>query len=293
MFDLSIGIMAYNEEGCIGQLLNALLKQDIIHARLKEIIVVASGCTDRTEAIVQDFSKKSTRIHLVTQAERNGKAPAINRFLSVATGDICVLESADTIPETGTIDSLVVPFVCPEVGMTGGRPIPINPTDTFMGFAVHLLWSLHHSISLTTPKLGELIAFRNVIREIPEDTAVDEASIEAIVTRAGYQLRYVPEAVVWNKGPETVKDFIRQRRRIAAGHAHLFRERGYRVSTSDPINILKRLIQSQSWCVKHVLWTLGAALLELTARVLGYLDVHARKRVPVVWDISITTKSWN
>ena len=45
---------------------------------------------------------------------------------------------------------------------------------------------------------------------------------------AGYEIRYVPEAVVHNKGPETVGDFIRQRRRIAAGHLHLLKSQGYR-----------------------------------------------------------------
>ena len=293
MFNLSIGIMAYNEEWGIQRLLEALLRQELVHARIKEIIVVASGCTDRTEAVVRDFMNQDTRIRLITQAQRRGKASAINLFLSIASGDICVLESADTIPERTSIDSLVAPFAFPEIGMTGGRPIPINSTDTFMGYTVNLMWTLHHDISLISPKLGELIAFRNFIRQIPEDTAVDEASIEAMVTKARYALRYVPEAVVRNKGPETVKDFIRQRRRIAAGHAHLLREHGYQVSTSDPMTILKMAIRCQSWRMKYILWTLGTACLEVIGRVLGTLDVHARKHVPVVWEISLTTKSWN
>jgi poly-beta-1,6-N-acetyl-D-glucosamine synthase len=293
MFDLSIGIMAYNEERGIGRLLDALLKQELVNAGLKEIVVVASGCTDRTEAIVRDFMNQDPRIHLITEERRQGKASAINLFLSRASGDVCVLESADTVPEAGAIERLVAPFAFSGVGMTGGRPIPINFPDTFIGYAVNLMWTLHHDISLISPKLGELIAFRNFIRKIPEDTAVDEASIEAIVTQAGYELRYVPEAVVRNKGPETVTDFMRQRRRIAAGHAQLFRKHGYRVSTSGPITILKMAIRCQSWRMKHILWTLATACLELTARVLGTFDVYARKHVPVVWDISLSTKSWN
>jgi len=285
--------MAYNEERGIGRLLEALLKQELVHARLMEIVVVASGCMDRTEAIVRDFMKQDPRIHLMIQGRREGKASAINLFLSAASGNICVLESADTVPETGAIDRLVAPFALPNVGMTGGRPVPVNLPSTFIGYAVNLLWSLHHAISLTSPKLGELIAFRNFIRKIPEDTAVDEASIEGLVTRAGYELRYVPESVVRNKGPETVTDFMRQRRRIAAGHAQLFRKHGYRVSTSGPITIMKTAIKCQSWRIKLILWTLATACLELTARVLGTFDVYARKHVPVVWGISLSTKSWN
>ncbi|MFO7987486.1 MAG: glycosyltransferase [Desulfatiglandaceae bacterium] len=293
MLDLSIGIMAYNEEGGIGRLLNALLKQELVHARVKEIIVVASGGTDSTEAIVRDFTKQDTRIRLMTQDRREGKASAINLFLSIASGDICVLESADTVPEAGAMNRLVAPFSFSGVGMTGGRPIPVNPADTFIGYAVNLLWSLHHDIALISPKLGELIAFRNVIRRIPEDTAVDEASIEAIITKAGYELRYVPEAVVRNKGPENIREFIRQRRRIAAGHKRLRQAQEYRVSTLSPKTTLRALLQRRSWNVRDMFWTAGAIILEVTARTLGSFDVYVKKRVPFVWDISSSTKSWN
>jgi poly-beta-1,6-N-acetyl-D-glucosamine synthase len=292
MFDLSIGIMAYNEEGGIARLLNALLRQELVHARIKEIVVVASGCADRTEAIVRDFMKNGPCIRLMTQDRREGKASAINLFLSIASGDICVLESADTIPDPGAIDKLVAPFALLAVGMSGGRPIPINLPDTFIGYAVNLLWSLHHAISLASPKLGELIAFRNFIRNIPKDTAVDEASIEAMVTKAGYDLRYVPEAIVRNKGPENIREFIRQRKRIAAGHRHLLKEQGYQVSTTDPKKILKIVIQCQSWNFRQVFWTVGTILLEAAAKALGNLDFYIRKQAPAVWKISKSTKTW-
>ncbi|MFP4087210.1 MAG: glycosyltransferase [Desulfobacteraceae bacterium] len=285
--------MAYNEEASIARSLNALLKQEFEHARLKEIVVVTSGCTDRTEAIVRDFIKKHPCIHLIVQAQRKGKASAINRFLSVASGDIFILESADTVPEPGALDRLVAPFKLSNVGMTGARPVPINSPATFLGYTVNLMWDLHHAISLRTPKLGELIAFRNVIKRMPEHTAVDEACIEAMVTAAGYELCYVPEAVVKNKGPENIKDFIRQRRRIAAGHQHLLKKQGYRVSTMGPMGILKALIQWQSWRVKDILWTFGAIGLEGMARILGSIDVHIRRQISVAWDVSISTKTWD
>jgi len=285
--------MAYNEEQSIARLLGALLRQKLVHARLTEIFIVTSGCTDRTEAIVRDFMKDDPRIRLISQDRRKGKASAINLFLSAASGDIYVLESADTVPEDGALDYLIAPFAFSDVGMTGARPLPVNPCNTFMGYAVNLMWSLHHRVSLTTPKLGELIAFRNFVKNIPEDTAVDEAAIEALVTNAGYQLRYVPNAVVRNKGPESIGDFIRQRRRIAAGHKHLWREQRYRVSTLDSKMILKTLLQWQPWNIKNTIWTLGVISLEAMARILGGLDFHIRKQVPVVWDIATSTKTWN
>ena len=48
----SIGIMAYNEEANVARTLNAVLDQQGPSMRIEEIIVVASGCTDRTVPIV-------------------------------------------------------------------------------------------------------------------------------------------------------------------------------------------------------------------------------------------------
>ena len=293
MFDLSIGIMAYNEEANIGRLLRSVLCQRFTHGYLKEIFVVASGCTDRTGEIVQDFLKNDRRIILLIQEQREGKASAINLFLSKASGDILILESGDTVPEEGTLDKLVTPFEDSDIGMTGAHPIPVNSKSTFIGFTVHIMWSLHHKIALMTPKLGELVAFRNFVREIPKDTAVDEASIEAIVRQAGYQLRYVSDAIVKNKGPENIKDFIKQRRRIAAGHKHLLREQKYEVSTFDPKKILRIIIQGHSWGFRDTLWTLGAIGLEIIGRILGYYDFYIRKKNPFIWDTASSTKRWD
>src|SRR5579863_3055303 len=48
----SIGIMAYNEEANIASTLQAVLAQTGPSIIINEVIVVASGCTDRTVPIV-------------------------------------------------------------------------------------------------------------------------------------------------------------------------------------------------------------------------------------------------
>ena len=293
MFSLSLGIMAYNEEANIGLLLRSVLRQRFTHGFLKEIYVVASGCTDRTEEIVREFMKQDERIELLIQVQREGKASAINLFLKKASGDVFILESGDTVPEKGTLDKLVAPFRNPNVGMTGAHPIPVNSNNTFLGFTVHLMWTLHHKIALMTPKLGELVAFRNFVREIPVDTAVDEASIEAIVRDAEYELFYVRDAIVNNRGPENIRDFIKQRRRISAGHKHLLREQKHEVSTSDPKKIFRILMQEHSWNFRDTIWTAGAISLELIGRLLGSFDFYVRKKNPFIWDIAYSTKKLN
>lgn len=289
MLDLSMGIMAYNEAKNIGRLLENINTQTFRHGVLREIIVVASGCTDDTVEIVRGYARSDPRIRLLVQKQREGKASAVNLFISRASGEVLILESGDTVPAEGALDLLVAPFEDDRVGMTGARPIPVDPTDTFTGHCTHLLWALHHAIALQTPKLGELVAFRRLVTDIPADTAVDEASVEAAILAAGLDLRYVPEAVVHNKGPGTVRDLVRQRRRIAAGHRHLKRSRGYRVSTHSPLRILKALARHRQRPSRMV-WTIGAVLLEVWSRLLGTWDLVVLKRNPVVWKMARTTK---
>ncbi len=292
MFSVSIGVMAYNEEANVGLLLDALLRQRLSSCYIKEIIVVVSGCTDNTEEIVKTYARQHPKIKLLVQERREGKASATNLFLSKAKGDIVVLESCDTLPEDDTVENLVKPFSDPKVGMTGGHPVPINANGAFMGFTDNLFWSLHHKLALKRPKLGELVTLRNrIIKRIPKDTAVDEASFEALITEAGYKIYYAADAIVHNKGPETVGDFLKQRRRITAGHLHLQKTRNYTVSTMNGFRILGLLLGSMKWSPKSVLWTAGAVSLELYGRLLGHFDFHIRKKNPFVWDIATSTKN--
>jgi glycosyltransferase involved in cell wall biosynthesis len=149
--DASIGICAYNEEGNIGQLMEALLKQKLTRHSIKEIIVVSSGSTDKTNDIVREFEKKDPRIKLLAQKTRKGKSSAINVFLRHATAEAIVLESADTLPTEDTIQALLDPFDDAKVGMTGGRPIPVNDKNTALGFIANLVWELHRKQESSWP----------------------------------------------------------------------------------------------------------------------------------------------
>lgn len=285
----SLGIMAHNEEANIGRLLVRVQESRLETVELEEIIVVASGCTDRTESIVRDAAATDGRICLISQAVREGKASAMNLFMRHSTAPVLVLSSADLLPETDTLERLVAPYADPEVGLTACRPVPVNDPETFMGFAAHLLWDLHHEMNLSGFKAGEMIAFRKVFTRIPPYTAVDEASVEPLIRGQGYALRYVPEAIVHNKGPETVDDFLRQRRRIYAGHLEVRDQLGYSVSTMSGGTVARLLLRHLDWRPKHLLWTAGVVALEIAGRYLGWRDYKA-KRSHTVWDIASTTK---
>ena len=148
--------------------------------------------------------------------------------------------------------------------MVGGRPVPVNDATTFMGHAVHVLWRLHDRLARMQPKLGEVIAFRNVISGIPTDSPVDEISIQALISQLGYQLIYEPACIVYNKGPLTIRDFLKQRRRIYAGHLQARDRQHYEASTMKVSPILSELIAYRDFTMgtpRQALWTLATVML--------------------------------
>jgi cellulose synthase/poly-beta-1,6-N-acetylglucosamine synthase-like glycosyltransferase len=286
----SIGVMAHNEEANIGRLLEALTSQELATVEIAEIIVVASGCTDRTHEIVEEFAAFDPRIRLIAQPFRQGKTAAINAFLAEATEDIVVIQSGDTLARHDTIEHLIKPFADPTIGMTGAQKVPVNASDQFIGYLSHLRLQLEHQLSLEIPRLGELIAFRKLIDAIPPDVAMDEAFMELFINRGGLRVVYAPNAVVYNMGPETVADFIRQRRRNHAGHLHLKHKYGYKVSSLNTTAVGKLAATELFRLGRAIVFVFSAGGLEAISRMLGSYDYYVKGRKHVVWDIAWTTK---
>jgi len=286
----SIGVFAYNEAANILHLLEAISSQKLKLVEISEVIVVSSASTDGTDDLVREYAQNHPQFRLITQAKREGKSSAINLFLAEAAADIMVVISADVLPAAETIEMLVSAFSDPQIGATGGRPFPINNDGSFMAYAVQLLWRLHHRMALISPKLGEMIAFRKVMDSIPRESAVDEASIESMVRAAGLKLKYIPEALIHNKGPENIRDFIKQRRRIQNGHLWLQQNQNYQVVSQDKSTLFKIISQELASRPQDTIRLSLVVLLEFYCRLLGSWDYHVKKKNPFAWDIARSTK---
>jgi glycosyltransferase involved in cell wall biosynthesis len=242
-----VGLFAHNEEATVAHALGAVLDQRLddlppnLRAEIADVTLVSCASTDKTDEIGRRIAASDPRVHFVANAFRRGKAFAINHFTTWGTADFYVLVSADAVLEKGALAALLRPFVDPTVGMTGARPVPRN-VDHGTGKMVHLLWDLHDRIARDTPKLGEAIAIRGPCPVLPEWTWADEATFEAEVTlRRGLRLVYCPEAIVYNHGPSTFRDYVELRSRIAAAHTEIERA-GYRPATRDFRRIVRHAL---------------------------------------------------
>ena len=170
--------------------------------------------------------------------------------------------------------------------MTGGAPIPVNNPNNFLGYVVHTWWWFHRNI----PRFGEIIAFRNIIDEVSPRTSVDEAYIQAKFAQLGYKVVHIDEAQVYNKGSESIRDMIKQRRRIFNGHKRLMEEEHIHISTVTKSGIKLLLFDYKLYSIDQVFWLIGGVMIEAWANILGYYDKYVGRINPVVWDIATTTK---
>jgi biofilm PGA synthesis N-glycosyltransferase PgaC len=291
----SIGVMAYNEERNIGNLLRGLCAQQLDTVSIAEIVVIASGCTDDTCGVVENEMTCDARIRLLVQEKREGKMSAINLFLQNARYGIVVIINADVLPEDTCIERLVAPFADPSVGITGGRPVAINSMDDLPGFAAHLLWEMHHQISLAEPKMGELIAYRKFPElKILPDTVDDEGIVEELVHRKGMHKVYVPDAVLYLRGPTTARDFVKRRRNIYAGHLQLRSRTSYTPSTFNTLALARKLwkpiVRMTGGNPLRLLRVTLVVMLEIWARILGAYDFYVAKRDHRIWEPAETSK---
>ncbi|MFH0864535.1 MAG: glycosyltransferase [Candidatus Gottesmanbacteria bacterium] len=293
MITASIGIMAYNEANNIGQLLERLCLQRTKKSVIKEIIVIASGCTDGTYKIIKQKIIKDQRIKLIIQNRRLGKASAINIFIQKAESPILVMISADTLPCPDTIEELLAPFINPRVGITSAQIISINQPNSFMGYFMKTFWELHHQAAKEAFKGGELIAWKNVVEMIDPETSADETNIAGLIFSKKFKAVYVPRALVYNCGPTSVSDYILMRRRQIAGHYHL-REvvhLSYLPPTLNNIFALRlylKFIRPKN--LKQMIWFMGIIPLEVVSRILAWYDWRSKGEHYPIWPIAKSTK---
>jgi cellulose synthase/poly-beta-1,6-N-acetylglucosamine synthase-like glycosyltransferase len=227
--------MAHNEETHVEASLRAILEQNQRVVRVDEVIVVVSESTDSTEEICAKMAETDPRIRLVIEPSRRGKIFSVINFLSQASHDYCVVVSADVFAAPDCVDRLGASLLSdPRVGMAGPqvRPRESPGRTTVAARLARILWEIHHELALRNPKLGELVMVRRqYLGEVPSVSGCDEVMLEAAVVEHGGRLVYVPEAVVENESPRTLRDLFNVRRRIHVQHLVTKRELGYDASS--------------------------------------------------------------
>jgi cellulose synthase/poly-beta-1,6-N-acetylglucosamine synthase-like glycosyltransferase len=288
---VTIGICAYNEESNIERSIRSVYGQKTFGFDIDEVIVVSSGSTDGTDGIVSGLLPEFENLRFIPQEKREGKNSAINLFLDNKKTQIAVLLNADNaFGDENSLSNLIKPFSDPKVGIVGGHPVPTNGKDSFAGFASHMLWAMHHHVSEVHPKIGELVAFRDIGTRLPVRTQSDEDILRMKLEEAGYTGVYAADAVIRNRGPETVADFIKQRTRVNIGERYMKRDYGYEIPTWKGSLLVGAMFGAVKDMGFHPVKMSMTAAMEAYSRLKASAYVMSDKGDMNVWDPVSTTK---
>lgn len=214
---VTIAIPAFNEARTIRDLLLDLLKQEQECIKIVSIIVSSDGSNDNTVTLAQ--SVKDSRIEVISNHTRKGKAYRQNELLNKADSDVLVILDADVrVVDLKTIEALVKPIVHKNASLTSAEIYEHQP-ETFIESILYVSMKLK-SILFSTFRNGNNIfhchgpirAFSKVFYKnlrFKVDTGEDMYSYLACIA-LNQKFCYVGNTGVLYKLPKIMKDHKKQ-----------------------------------------------------------------------------------
>jgi glycosyltransferase involved in cell wall biosynthesis len=227
MNSLSIGIISYNEEKNITNLLNSIKSQNLGKFSLKEIII-SDDSDDDTPFLIKEFIKNNSQflIRLFHHNERRGASAGWNEIFREAKGDYLVLYDADVILEKETTYNLVNGFSS-EIGLCAGNPQPIEIINIY-GRATKFIstWLQNvRKVGLTQfMVMGRGLAIRQDLAKviiISDNIIAIDYFLQLKVLELNKKVTYVDNSKIYFKTPKNLEDFLSQVLRANFGHKQL------------------------------------------------------------------------
>jgi len=218
---LTVLIPAFNEAAVIGGKIRNTLSLRYPREKFR-VLIITDGSTDGTEQIVRAFPQ----VDLLHEAERLGKAAAINRAMQDITSDLVVLTDANTLLNEEALLQLVQSFKNPAIGAVSGEKLVVSSgAEELSSEGEGLYWKYESFLKQNDARLhsivgaaGELLALRtNLFTPLEPDTVLDDFILSMRICEAGYRVAYQPDARAVEAGSFNLAEEQKRKIRIAAG----------------------------------------------------------------------------
>lgn len=221
---VSVIIPAYNEEKVIVASIARVLASDY---PALELIVADDGSKDATSALVAEHYGDDPRVRLLTLTN-GGKASALNRALTHASGEIVIALDADTQFLPDTIAKLVRWFADPQIGAVAGNARVGNRINLITRWqAIEYVTAQNverralDALGAITVVPGAVGAWRraalDAVGGYPEDTLAEDQDLTIAIQRKGWRVCYDVQAIALTEAPESFRALSKQRYRWSFG----------------------------------------------------------------------------
>ncbi len=221
---VSVILPVFNEETRIVAKLQNILAQDYPKDKL-EIIVVSDGSTDKTNELVEVFSKQGVR--LILTPGRYGKSLAQNEAVKISENDILILTDAAVEMDDKCIQELVGPFKNHEVGCVTGALQFHNVENSSVAQDQGFYWKyelklreLESCLGWLAVAAGPLMAVRRNLWVPLKSCYGDDCVIPLDVVLQGKRVVHNASAVGWDECFKTLKQEFKARVRMTVRNLH-------------------------------------------------------------------------
>lgn len=224
---VSIIMAVRNEASTLQAKLRNLAMLDYPKEKL-EIVVVSDGSTDETVPILRAHASEALK--LIANNVARGKAAALNDAFRKAQGELVVFTDARQKLAPDALRRLVASFADPTVGCVSGE-LMFTDESGAVGAGLGLYWALEKKIrrmeAVVSSTIGATGAFyavrRNLIRELPAGTLLDDVFMPCQVIRQGYRVLFEPDAIAWDRVATDAAVEFRRKVRTLTGNYQLIR----------------------------------------------------------------------
>lgn len=218
---VSLLLAGHNEGACLTTAVLGLKEQTYKNI---EIIVIDDGSTDDMATVGQQLLAEGQIDTFLSTGLRGGKSAAANFGLNYCTGDLVMIADIDTSFDIDAIETVIKPFIDPEVGAVSGNLAVRNPAES----AVTRYQSIQYLLSISLGRRfssmvgllyiasGAFAAFRReALHGIGgwEVGPGEDADITVKLRQCGWQVRFAPDAWALTDVPVDALSLARQRLR--------------------------------------------------------------------------------
>jgi glycosyltransferase involved in cell wall biosynthesis len=223
---VSIIMAVHNEEKVITEKLQSLYKTGYPGNRF-ELIVGSDGSSDRTNHILEEFSKDHESLHFSAFHERRGKPAVINELREKASGDILIMTDAQVLFTSDTIFELVKHYRNEQIGLVGANILNTRIDKSgisyqewsFMSRDIRLKYYEGKVWGTMIGAYGACYSIRNEYSTaVPEGYSVDDFYITMKVLERKKKCILELKATTYENVPNRLSEEFRRKIRIAAGN---------------------------------------------------------------------------
>jgi cellulose synthase/poly-beta-1,6-N-acetylglucosamine synthase-like glycosyltransferase len=218
---ISVLLPGHNEGSALRQAVIALGEQT---RRDLQIVVVDDGSTDDMAEVGRQLKAEGLIDVFVSTGLRGGKSAATNLGSTFCTGEFVVVGDVDTSFDRCAIERVLEPFGDPLVGCVSGNIGVRN----YHGSIIAKFQAIEYLITISLGRrlsdlLGVLMISSGAFAAFRRDALIavggwdvgpgEDANMTLKLRRAGWKVRFAPEAWALTDVPETASALFKQRRR--------------------------------------------------------------------------------